>query len=185
MRFQCSNQQIKLELIYRPLVLRRGGGVRGGREVQRLKQAGYLRSRILLADRSTSKNLKSIWDIHNKGCCLTYGSMQNRTAAADPSYKVWGTQRAQNLEFSHTKIDAVVFDLVAISVISAGMCHKNKVNSIARLYRRVQPKIVSSTTTSITTTPLKCLKTLFLSLFKDSLFTDGQLDESFFPSGSL
>ena len=32
-----------------------------------------------------------------------------------------------------------------VSVVSAGICHRNKVNSIAWHYQRAQPKIVSST----------------------------------------
>ena len=36
-----------------------------------------------------------------------------------------------------------------VSVVSAGICYRNEVNSIAWLYRRAQPKIVSSTTTSL------------------------------------
>ena len=35
-----------------------------------------------------------------------------------------------------------------VSVVSAGICHRNEVNSIAWLYQRAQPKIVSSTTTT-------------------------------------
>ena len=51
---------------------------------------------------------------------------------------------------------SLVLCSATVSVVSAGICHRNKVNSTAWLYRKARPKIVYSTTTTTMLNLTKC-----------------------------